>query len=228
MIEGQIRNILRGIGGEFELGIPPCFSAPNPVNRAGRHSIVPRNCTAIPPRIGADRHHLQGAKFSKSMALTSRGPNTHGGLPTLSRMGSVASDHIFRIVLRCPPAKVRRINAGAVIAGMECQGFAGARLSSDRKRNMGGKVHGTLMARVIDNTVPAPIFSRRPRPTISWAGDVDLCPKTGLQFITQGWQCANSHGAVPSRGGQGRALRKQRFRPAFYGSFPALSQGIPA
>jgi hypothetical protein len=35
-----------------------------------------------------------------------------------------------------------------------------------------------------------------------------------------------SHGAVPSRGGQGRALLKQRFRPVSYGRFPLCPQGL--
>lgn len=133
-------------------------------------------------------------------------PSSRGNKPSLS--GS-----FFEVLFLRSPSQMPWIYAWRVIARMERElvgPMAGTTI--DGQCSM-GCLHSRPFAQIEESV--APCSPAHPWPTFVGASLVNFGPETCSRFFSKFVYRKQSHGAESLRGGQGRALLTQRFRPVF-------------
>lgn len=169
--------------------------------------------------------HLACGQFSKPMRWSTRSFLAHCIAMLLGRDISSSTNPVGGVVRIIAPPKMVGVNAGRIVAGVECERTFWPVGPMDCQRNVSGQYGPPLsIDGHSDTPIPSSTCACSPYPAILIASPFNLSPKTGLQFIGDFWQNVISHCAVLSRCGQGLALLTQRLRPALYNKNTAHAQ----
>ena len=135
-----------------------------------------------------------------------------------------ARNFVGHIVCVAAPAKMRRVAARFVVAGMKRKRPIGLALARHQQGNV-RRISPPPTAPYL--TTPALIVPR-PWPAFVIAAPFNQCPKAGFHIGRNHVRGNVSHGAVPSRGGQGRTALQPLCRPVFPVAKRAFCQGFAA
>lgn len=191
MILGEMRG----------LDVGPALALAYLNNMARRDAELLAGSHASELRTANGQDHI-GSKSSARMGLASGGST------------STLAYSVGDVLQMLAPKQVRRIAARWVVAMVAgAMPFRRARVARQDQRQVGRALNAAAQLEI-----PIAVLRsvRRPRPASRRRADIHLASKAGFRLGVNVLYRENSHSAVPSRGGQGRTLFPQRFRPVFF------------
>ena len=194
--------------------LAPCLSGFDQADVTLRHAEV-RGNLLMGASVLEDQSNGFGGHFGKVMLRPTLGYSPHGRLMHLSRNAPTSTKPVIRIVLSVTPPEVIRTHARRIVAGVKRILVCCGRAPIDQQRQPMRRNRHRLLVNLYRHTaIAAPVAASLPDPAI--AGSIYLRPKALFEAVRNFGYKANSHGAGPSRGGQGRALLTQRYRPVLH------------
>ncbi len=213
-------SALSGIGGQSAMS--PSFPQFNVVNGFSSNAVVPANRGAG-SAISTYHVDLRFGQFGLRGLFTSRGDSQHVAPPFPRRIFTASRDFVGLVLKMGAPAQMLWVAARRIVAAV--QGYLALRpwLPDDEKRNVRGDAFSFVY---VEKTIAPARLCRFPFPALAIRTLFELRPKASLYNIVNPCNVNFSHGADPLRGGQGRALLKQRFRPVFLSRIQPFAQAV--
>jgi len=200
---------------------PPCFDRAD-----GRSTnVIISRYVFVQPVVRTDSANIISGQARPYMHFPSGSSYLHSSGMFVGRHIPSPRHSVCRILTMRSPSQMTWVYARRIVARMKRALVHRRGPTIDRERYARSyKRYSFNPIPMAQSAIAARILTPGPFPTCSFGAYNDLSPKSGLQTVRNFWQRDGSHSKFTFRCGQGRALLKQRFRPAFYSRFTICSQ----